>query len=260
MSIALAYEETGAGAPLVLLHGLFGASSNWRSIARGLATARRVIAVDLRNHGGSPWTSTMSYAEMAEDVTALIDRLALDRPAVLGHSMGGKVAMTLALTDPGRVERLVVVDIAPVVYGERFGPYVDAMRAIDVAGASSRDVVRQALAKTIPEERVVAFLLTNLVRAGDGYAWRIHLDALAASMREIGSFPASLDDLRYDGPVTVIDGALSNYILPEHRPLFVARFPRARFVTIADAGHWLHADRPDAFRAAVVEALDATHD
>ena len=261
MSVALAFEEIGSGPPLLLLHGLYGSSSNWRRIAKALSDRHRVLSVDLRNHGASPWAATMTYAEMAADVAALIDRLGLvvdgAAPAILGHSMGGKVAMTLALTAASRVGRLIVVDIAPVSYGDRFSSYTQAMRGVDAMQATSRDEIRRALLQTIPEDRTVGFLMTNLVRHGEQYDWRINLMALGTSMSEIGSFPDALKNLRYDGPVTVIDGERSDYIGDDDHPLFLSHFPRARFVTIADAGHWLHADQPEAFIAAVRAALDA---
>jgi len=256
MPVPLAFEEIGAGAPLLLLHGLYGASSNWRRIAKSLSDRHRVLSVDLRNHGASPWAATMTYAEMAGDVAALIDRLGLDAPAVLGHSMGGKVAMTLALTDASRVGRLIVVDIAPVSYGDRFSSYTQAMRGVDAVHATSRDEIRRVLLQTIPEDRTVGFLMTNLVRQGEQYDWRINLMALSASMGTLGAFPAELQCLRYDGPVSVIDGERSDYISDDDRPLFLSHFPRARFTTIADAGHWLHADQPEAFVAAVRVALE----
>ena len=255
MPVALAFEDVGQGEPLLLLHGLYGSSSNWRGIAKSLSATHRVLTVDLRNHGLSPWADSMTYAEMAGDVAALIDRLGLERPAVLGHSMGGKVAMTLALSDAARVGRLVVADVAPVAYGDRFSSFTAAMRAVDTVHAAGREEIRLTLLRTIPDERTVAFLMTNLVRHGDRYDWRINLAALASSMPDIGAFPATLAGLRYDGPVTVVAGARSDYISIDHRPLFLSYFPAARFVTLADAGHWLHADRPDAFVAAVRDAL-----
>ena len=255
MTVELVFEDVGSGPPLLLLHGLYGSSSNWRRIAKSLSDAHRVISVDLRNHGASPWAATMSYAEMAADVVALTTRLGFDAPAVLGHSMGGKVAMTMALGEPSSVGRLIVVDIAPVSYGDRFSSYTQAMRGVDALQATGRDEIRRALLHTIPEERVVGFLMTNLVRHGEQYDWRINLAALATSMGEIGSFPKVLEGLHYDGPVTVIRGERSDYIAVDDQPLFRRYFPEARFVTIADAGHWLHADQPDAFVAAVRTGL-----
>lgn len=261
MPVELAFEDVGRGAPMLLLHGLYGSSSNWRRIAKALSESHRVVSVDLRNHGASPWAATMSYAEMAGDVVALIDRLGLAvdgaAPALLGHSMGGKVAMTVALTDASRVGRLIVVDIAPVSYGDRFSGYTEAMRGVDTAGAGGREGIRRVLLQTIPDDRVVGFLMTNLVRHGEQYDWRINLAALAGAMHQVGSWPESLNAVHYDGPVTVIDGERSDYVSADDHPLFRSLFPRARFVTVADAGHWLHADQPDAFVAAVREALAA---
>jgi pimeloyl-ACP methyl ester carboxylesterase len=169
MSVTLAFEDVGSGPPLLILHGLFGSGMNWRRIARDLGAQRRVLSVDLRNHGASPWAGTMSYEDMAGDVAALIDRLGLERPAVLGHSMGGKVAMTLALTDPGRVERLIVADIAPVNYGDRFSSFTDAMRGVAALQATGREEIKRTLLASIPDDRTVGFLMTNLVRHGEQY-------------------------------------------------------------------------------------------
>ena len=255
MPIALAFEETGHGSPVVLMHGLFGSSTNWRRIARALSDRHRVINLDLRNHGRSPWAATMSYREMAEDVVALIDQLGLQTCDVLGHSMGGKVAMTLALTAPQRVARLVVVDIAPVSYGDRFSSYMQAMRGIDTMAVTSRDEVQQALNQNIHDPGTVGFLMQNLVRHDERYDWRINLPALSAAMGEIGGFPSELEGSTFDGPTTLITASRSDYVSTDDRALFRGYFPRARFVEIRDAGHWVHADRPDEFIAAVHEAL-----
>ncbi len=258
MTVDLAFEETGSGAPLLILHGLYGSSANWRRIARTLGDRHRVIAVDLRNHGASPWAATMRYPEMADDVAALVDRLGLVRPAILGHSMGGKVAMTLALLQPARVGTLIVADVAPVPYNDHFSGYTQAMRGIHALHATSRDEIKRALLQTIPENRTVDFLMTNLQRQGEQYDWRINLAAIAAGMPDISGWPAELDDRTFDGPVTVIDGDRSSYISDDDRPRFLKLFPRATFVTIADAGHWLHADQAEAFVDAVRSALDAS--
>jgi esterase len=255
MPVELAFEDVGAGPPVLLLHGLFGSAMNWRRIARGLAHRHRVLSVDLRNHGASPWASTMSYAEMAADVAALIDRLDFDRPGLIGHSMGGKVAMTLALTQPNAIGPLVVADIAPVSYGDRFSSFTDAMRGVDALHATSREEIRRSLLQTIPEDRTVGFLMTNLVRKGEQFDWRINLAALSAAVGDIGAFPNMLEGRTFDGPMTLIRGANSDYVSDDDQPLVRGYFPRARFVTIPDAGHWLHADQPEAFIAALAEAL-----
>ena len=255
MPVSLAFEDVGSGPPLLILHGLFGSGMNWRRIARDLGATRRVLSVDLRNHGASPWAGTMSYPEMAEDVAALIDHVGLKRPAVLGHSMGGKVAMTLALTQPTCVERLIVADIAPVTYGDRFSSFTDAMRGVAAMQATGREEVKRALLTSIPDDRTVGFLMTNLVRHGEQYDWRINVAGIGASMAGIGGWPEEFDALRYDGPVTVMNGERSDYIGVEDRPHFAQLFPRVQFVTIAGAGHWLHADQPEAFIDAVKQAL-----
>ncbi len=255
-ALALAYEEFGDGPPVVVMHGLFGSSTNWRRIARALSDRHRVFTVDLRNHGNSPWAATMSYREMAEDVVALFDTLGLKKPDVLGHSMGGKVAMTLALTEPRRVSRLIVVDIAPISYGDRFSSYAQAMRGIDTMAATSRDEIQRALSQDIHDPGTVGFLMQNLVRHNEQYDWRINLTALSAAMGEIGAFPSALDGKTFDGPTTLIAAGRSDYVSADDRKLFSSYFPKARFVEIRDAGHWVHVDRPDEFIAAVREALD----
>jgi len=256
MSVDLAFEEAGRGPPLLILHGLFGSGMNWRRIARDLGAKRRVLAVDLRNHGGSPWAGTMSYEEMAGDVAALIERLGLERPAVLGHSMGGKVAMTLALTEPARVERLIVADVAPVRYGDHFSSYTEVMRSVAAMQATGREEIKRTMLASIPDDRTVGFLMTNLVRHGEQYDWRINVAAISASLSTLGGWPEANDRLHYDGPVTVINGERSDYISADDRPRFTRLFPRVEFVTIAGAGHWLHADKPEAFIEAVTTALD----
>ncbi len=255
MPVELAFEESGDGSPVVVMHGLFGSSTNWRRIARALSNRHRVISVDLRNHGRSPWAATMSYREMTEDLIALIDSLGLQKLDVLGHSMGGKVAMALALTEPQRVGRLIVVDIAPISYGDRFSSYTQAMRGIDTMAATSRDEVQRALNRSIPDAGTVGFLMQNLVRHNEQYDWRINLPALSSAMGELGSFPPELEGMVFNGPTTLITAARSDYVSHEDRALFRDYFPKARFVDIPDAGHWVHADRPEEFVAAVREAL-----
>jgi pimeloyl-ACP methyl ester carboxylesterase len=160
----------------------------------------------------------MNYLDMAEDVQALIEREGLDRPAVVGHSMGGKTAMALALLHPASVARLVVVDIAPVAYsGDRFSPYVQAMSSIDTLAASSRSEVQRRLGEAIPDSGVVGFLMQNLVMRNDHFDWRLNLAGLGASLQALGDFPAPLLARRYEGPVTVIAGALSDYVKPADR-------------------------------------------
>lgn len=255
MALDLISEMTGSGAPLVVLHGLFGSAANWRSVARVLADRFEVHALDLRNHGASPWADTMDYPSMAEDVQAYIDGHGLKRPHLLGHSMGGKVAMALALLAPESIERLIVADIAPVAYGESMTPYVEAMRSVDVAAAASRTEVQRRLAALLPDAAVAPFLAQNLVTHNDHFDWRINLAAIGRAMPTLGGFPAELRERRFDGPVTAITGATSSYVPNREVTVFLPMFPKTRLEVIEGAGHWVHADQPAAFVAAVRHAL-----
>lgn len=243
--LSLAFRDTGQGAAVIILHGLFGSSRNWQGIARRLADRYRVVSVDLRNHGDSPHAADMGYRTMAADVRALADRLELRQPALVGHSMGGKVAMTAALMQPARWRKLAVVDIAPVTYPEHYAELVDAMEAVAASAPSSRAQAGELLRAAAPDPAVRNFLLHNLVARDGRYAWRINLPAIRAALPEIAGFPDI--DGRFDGPVLFVRGERSGAVLPGHEPLMLARFPRARIATVAGAGHWPHADSPDAF-------------
>ncbi len=249
--------DLGAGPPVVLLHGLFGAAQNWGTIQKRLAgTGRRVIALDLRNHGASPWDSAMDYPAMAADVAETLAALGAPRAAVIGHSMGGKVAMVLAITRPDAVERLVVADIAPVAHPPALRPYVAAMQAIPLHPGLTRKEADAALGPTIPQPGIRAFLLQNLrLGAGEAPSWRLNLAAIAAGMPAIEGFPA--DPGAYPGPTLVLAGERSDYIRPEHHAVFRARFPAVHFATIPRAGHWVHAENPEDFLAAVQDFLAA---
>lgn len=242
------------GETILILHGLLGSGRNWTSIAKRLADRFKVITLDLRNHGGSPWSDSMSYPQMAADVRAYIEQNALGPMTVIGHSMGGKTAMRLALDAPSLVERLVVVDIAPVDYDHSTGEFVEALRALDLDGVSSRNVVDECLAADVSEPAIRAFLLQNLVRGEMGFSWRANLDALSAAMPGLMSFPIGEHD-SYRGPALFLAGASSNYVQPAHRPAIDRLFTKADLRTIADAGHWVHAEQPTAFLAHLQDFL-----
>ena len=241
---------TGDGPPLVLLHGLFGQAKNWATIAKGLADGRRVIAADLRNHGQSPWSQEMTYPAMAGDVAALIEALPEGRADVLGHSMGGKAAMLLALTRPELVERLVVADIAPVAYsGGSLLPFVDAMLAVDPSRYASRKEVEASLKRAIQDPGIRQFLLSNLVRGADGgLRWTLNLRALRAAMDTLAGWPEP--DGRYDGETLFLAGARSDYVDDGARPAIDRSFPNRRIDRVP-AGHWIHAEAPEATLAAL---------
>ena len=241
--------DVGEGPATIILHGLFGTATNFASIQRRLAVGRRVLAFDLRNHGRSGHDPAMSYPIMAEDVVSTMAAHDLAQAAVVGHSMGGKAAMTLALQHPERVLRLLVADIAPVAYEPRYRAIMAAMRGLTLGPDLTRAAADAALAPAVPDASVRQFLLSNL-RFGPGGGWRIGLAEIAAALPAIEGWDAAG---RYEGPTLVLRGERSDYVKPEHRALFRTLFPAARFATLRDAGHWLHAEQPDAF----VATLDA---
>jgi esterase len=244
-------EDRGKGAPVALLHGLFGQAANFGTLQRRLAATRRVIALDLRNHGASGRAPSMSYPAMAEDVLETLRALGALPAALVGHSMGGKVAMMAALEAPAAVARLLVADIAPVRYPPAYRDLAAAMAAIPLLPGLTRAQADAALAPAaLPAVR--AFLLQNL-RFGAVPRWRIDLSAIAAALPRLEDWP-DRDGAPYAGPTLFVAGARSNYIRPEHRTPIRALFPNARFVTVKDAGHWVHADNPSGF-AAVLEAF-----
>ncbi len=243
----------GEGSPLVLLHGLFGSARNFGTVQRALATRFRVIALDLRNHGASPHAAKMDYAIMAADVIETLAPMQAVPAMVLGHSMGGKVAMRMALDRPDTVRALIVADIAPVPYPEHFRDYAEAMLALPPG--STRAEAEARLTSAVPDRAIRGFLLQQL-QPSAAAPWRIGLQEIAAALPAISAWDDS-PDLRYPGPTLFMAGERSDYIRPEHRATIRARFPTARFVTLRGAGHWLHADQPGAF-VSVVEHFLAT--
>jgi pimeloyl-ACP methyl ester carboxylesterase len=245
--------EAGDGLPVVLLHGLFGQAVNFGAIQRRLAAGYRVIALDLRNHGASPHAGDMGYATMAADVRETLEALGALPCRLVGHSMGGKVAMMLALTQPAAVDRLVVADIAPVSYPPRLRGYVAAMRDVELAPGLTRAAADAALTGAVAEAAVRGFLLQSLV-PGAQPRWKLGLAEIAAAMPEIEGWEAPAA-ARYTGPTLFVAGGRSNYIRAEHRGAIRALFPAARFVTLRRAGHWLHADDPEGFLEVLSAAL-----
>jgi pimeloyl-ACP methyl ester carboxylesterase len=260
----LAVRTLGESGPrVVFVHGLFGQGKNWTTIAKGLADSHRVTLIDLPNHGHSPWTDRVDYLDMAELVATELEQLG-EPVTLVGHSMGGKVAMQLALRRPELLRALVVVDIAPVSYpptGGRtddpdeeaspFGAYIEAMRALDLDQLTTRDEADAALRDVIPSRMVRSFLLQSLVREGlgtdGGWRWRLNLELLDRDLGELRGFPAPPAGAVFDGPVLWIAGANSTYVLDEDRPHMDALFPATRLVRIKKAGHWVHSEQPEVF-------------
>ena len=230
-----------AGTPLLIAHGLFGSARNWGVIAKRLSETRPVITVDMRNHGLSPWYNSHSYSDLADDLAQVIDQ-PMD---VLGHSMGGKAAMVLALENPHLINRLIVADIAPVGYGHsQMGP-IEAMRRVDLNTVESRSDAKEQLGDLEPG--VADFLLQSLDMKEK--CWRLNLDVLSADMDKIIGFPDISG--QFDGPTLFLSGGTSDYVQRDARPQIKALFPNAKFAKIPGAGHWLHAEKPREFGAAV---------
>jgi pimeloyl-ACP methyl ester carboxylesterase len=269
----LATRTLGESGPrVVFVHGLFGQGKNWTTIGRGLADGHRVTLVDLPNHGHSPWTDRVDYQDMVELVATELEQFG-EPVTLVGHSMGGKVAMQLALRRPELLRALVVVDIAPVEYpvsGGRtddpdeeaspFAAYIEAMQQLDLDALTTRGEADEALKATVPSRMVRSFLLQSLVREGlgadGGWRWRLNLDLLARDLGELRGFPQPPAGASFDGPVLWIAGANSTYVLPEDRPHMDALFPATRLVRIKDAGHWVHSEQPEIFLETLRRFLD----
>ncbi len=240
--------------PLVIAHGLFGSGRNWGVIARRLSDRRDVIAVDMRNHGDSPRFDSQTYPEMAADLAEVISGLA--RPAdLLGHSMGGKAAMQLALTQGDLIRKLIVADIAPVAYKHDQSQHIRAMQSLDLQGLTGRSEAEARLALLVADPALRAFFLQSLDLKTDPATWRLNLDTLNHEMPKIVGWPETPG--RFNGPTLFLTGANSHYVLPEYREKIRALFPKARFAKLANAGHWLHAERPREFIETVRVFLNA---
>ncbi len=247
--VRLVRQSFGAGPPLLFLHGLFGSGRNFRTLARGFADRFTCCLVDLRNHGDSPHARPADYPAMAADVLALMDEEGWPDVDLVGHSMGGKVAMHLALLRPERVRRIAVLDIAPVRYGHSHRELIGRLLALDLAGVRRRADADAALAADVPDPALRAFLLQNLVFDGDGRArWRIALGILRDDMDRLVDFPLPRAGGSFDGPTLFLRGGRSDYVpdtaVAEIRQLF----PHAVIATVPEAGHWLHAERPEEVR------------
>ncbi len=250
----LHYSEIGPqDAPIVLIaHGLYGSGRNWGVIAKRLSDTRRVVTVDMRNHGASFWADSHSYHDLAADLATVIDHLGAPVD-VIGHSMGGKAAMVLAVTRPDSVRRLIVGDIAPVRYSHSQIQYIEAMQAVDLSVVTRRSEANAQLAALGVEPALCSFLTQSLDVSAK--RWRYNLDVLAAEMPDIIGFPEL--EGSFDGPVLFLSGGTSDYVLPEHRAKIRGLFPKSRFAKLPKAGHWLHADDARGFEGSVRAYLDA---
>lgn len=238
-----------SGERIVFLHGLFGQGKNFTQIAKALRPEFQSLLLDLPDHGRSVWTERVDFLEMADAVADhLRTGFAADGPIhVVGHSMGGKVAMVLALRHPDLVERLVVVDIAPVAAGSpgEFEHLLDSLASLDLHSLTRRSDADDALRDRIPEDTVRLFLLQNLRSTEDGYAWKPNLALLRRELPTIGGFPDIA--ATFDHPVLWVAGEKSDYIRDEHEEPMRRLFPRTQQVTVKDAGHWVHSEQPESF-------------
>lgn len=252
-------QYSDSGHPLVILHGLYGNQANWATHARQLALTHAVYAMDARNHGQSPHADSMRLEEMAADVAETLDSLHISNAHLLGHSLGGKIAMLLALLEPRRVRSLVVVDIAPVAYKKGADLVLNALLALDLTKLQSRGDADTQLAAHITSKAVRDFLLTNLQRAPDGsFEWRINLPVIREYFDEVTGWPQ--EQRVYEGPALFIRGDKSDYVLPEYYDAMRKQFPRGTLKTVTNAGHWVHSEKPEAVQRLVGNFLGALPD
>ncbi|MBR9841670.1 MAG: alpha/beta fold hydrolase [Rhodobacteraceae bacterium] len=238
----LEYGTRTALPDLLIVHGLYGSGRNWGAIAKRMAQTRRVISVDQRNHGTSPWFDTHSYEDMAADLAEVIEAQGVPMD-VMGHSMGGKAAMVLALKRPDLVNRLIVADIAPVAYTHDQSQHIAAMRAVDLSKVEKRSDAMIALEPLVDDPALRSFFTQSLDI--ENKKWRLNLDVLERDMPKIIGWPDVSG--AYEGPTLFLSGAASDYVKPEDRTTIRALFPKARFAKINGAGHWLHAEKPREF-------------
>jgi esterase len=250
----LHFKQLGHGEPLVLLHGLFGSGDNWFSVAPKLAEKFHVFALDLRNHGHSPHHSEMDYPLMAADVEKFFAAQKIESAHVIGHSMGGKVAMQFAMDFPSRVKKLVVVDMAPRAYARVHDKIFAALLALDLAAFQTRQQIEDALAPEIPSLNLRRFLLKNLGRDEHGkFIWKMNLRGVAENYFHLGRVLAAQN--HFDRPALFLRGGKSDYIGANDEKEILKLFPAAKIETVASAGHWLHADAPEEFVRLVLDFL-----
>ncbi|ELM3617611.1 alpha/beta fold hydrolase [Aeromonas sobria] len=248
------FKEQGQGPAVILIHGLFGSLDNLGLLARDLYEQYRVISVDLRNHGASFHSSEMSYPAQAADVLILMDRLEIAEATLIGHSMGGKVAMQVAKLAPERVTKLVVADMAPVAYPHSRHQNVFAgLNATLNTPPHSRSEAEAMLAQHIEIPGVRQFLLKSFAKGEHGWGWRFNVPSLEQNYANIMGWPA--DEHHFKGPVLFIKGGDSDYMQPQYSEAALAQFPAAKVRIIAGAGHWLHAEKPALFNKLVVDFL-----
>ena len=231
--------------PVMIVHGLYGSGRNWGVIAKRLSDQFFVITLDLRNHGDSPWLDTHNYHVMADDLVEVINSISI-KPNIIGHSMGGKAAMVLALKRPNLVRNLIIADIAPVKYEHDQSQFIEAMQRVDLSKVEKRSDATLALSKFVEDKSLQNFFTQSLdIKAK---RWKLNLKVLRSEMSEILGFPKIVSE--FSGNSLFLKGEKSDYIKSEHRELIKSLFTKARFATLKEAGHWLHAEKPREFENA----------
>lgn len=250
----LNHKQLGSGPPLVILHGLFGMLDNWFTIAKNLSDQYTVYLIDQRNHGKSPRSNVMNYRLMANDLLEFLNTKNIDKPHLLGHSMGGKTIMRFALNYPERVNKLIVADISPAQYENKHKMLIDAMLAVDFNKHNTRQDVENALRRKIRSNRLIQFLLKNLYwKSKNMLDWKSNLDAIIKNLPDIGN--AIESDIPYFGSTLFIKAGRSEYISVKEKHIIKKLFPLAEIKTISGATHWLHDDKPEEFTKLVSEYL-----
>jgi esterase len=249
----LNFKKSGSGPPLVILHGLFGSLDNWFSIAKELVEHYTLYLVDQRNHGDSPHSTEWNYGVMVEDLLELLDAEGLDSVYLMGHSMGGKTVMNFAVQYPERVSKLIVGDIAPRYYPIHHQVILEGLNALDLSQLQSRKEADDLLAPYIPELGIRQFLLKSLGRDANGFAWKINLSVITQHIEEVGK--ALDEETVFEGPTLFLGGANSSYIQEKDLSDMKNHFPNCTWISIPNAGHWLHAEQPQAVVAAMRKFL-----
>uniref|UniRef100_UPI0040475915 alpha/beta fold hydrolase n=1 Tax=Algoriphagus sp. TaxID=1872435 RepID=UPI0040475915 len=249
----LNFKKSGSGPPLVILHGLFGSLDNWFSIAKELVEHYTLYLVDQRNHGDSPHSTEWNYGVMVEDLLELLDAEGLDSVYLMGHSMGGKTVMNFAVQYPERVSKLIVGDIAPRYYPIHHQVILEGLNALDLSQLQSRKEADDLLAPYIPELGIRQFLLKSLGRDANGFAWKINLSVITQHIEEVGK--ALDEETVFEGPTLFLGGANSSYIQEKDLSDMKRHFPNCTWISIPNAGHWLHAEQPPAVMAAMRKFL-----
>lgn len=256
-ALELACSEIGnrSDSAVVLVHGLLGNGRNLQPLAKALSANHRVLTPDLRNHGRSPHSPVMDYPHLAADLIALLDKHDIQQAALIGHSLGGKAVMATTLLYPDRVSNLVSLDMAPVPYADFLNGLLDTLEQLPLTKIQSRADADKRLAVTIQDSRLRAFLLQNLERTDNGFRWRANLKVLRSQRRTLTGFPDMATP--WPGPALFLHGAYSSYVRPQHHAAIHKLFPQAEIDAIADAGHWLHVEQPDAVAGRLQTFLDS---